>query len=153
MFIGPETASREGSLRKFQARGEINCICHRQWFTHSRLPNWPATDGLKLNKHDDSASLAAVMERDLLSKDQTSVSMQTVRSWAQKFQRQVEKAQKSLEANPDCGKWPAANNYLDRVLMPHIDLTDSLRKILDLNIDNFSRHWCKSYRDRMLRLY
>ncbi|KAJ7261100.1 hypothetical protein C8J57DRAFT_1471538 [Mycena rebaudengoi] len=79
--------------------------------------------------------LAAVMERDLLSKDQTSESMRTVRSRAQKFRRQVEKAQKSLEANPDC------------------DLTDSLRKILDLNIDNFSRHWHKSYWDRMSHLY
>ncbi|KAJ7275806.1 hypothetical protein C8J57DRAFT_1311787 [Mycena rebaudengoi] len=44
-------------------------------------------------------------------------------------------AQKSLAANPDC------------------DLTDSLGRILDLNIDRFSRHRGESYRDRMLCLY
>ncbi|KAJ7280725.1 hypothetical protein C8J57DRAFT_1464168 [Mycena rebaudengoi] len=98
----------------------------------SELASYRRSEAQKARRQRE---LAAVMEHDLLCKDRSSDSTHTVRSRAQRFRRRVEKAQKSLAANPDC------------------DLTDSLRRILDLNIDRFSRHQGESYRDRMSRLY
>ncbi|KAJ7276717.1 hypothetical protein C8J57DRAFT_1583938 [Mycena rebaudengoi] len=101
-----------------QARNTL-CTVEPIIIPTSELTRYRRSEGQQARRQRE---LAAAMERDLLTKDQTSESTQTVRSRAQKFRRQVEKAQKSLEANPNC------------------DLTDSLGKILDLNIDNFSRH-------------
>ncbi|KAJ7495792.1 hypothetical protein B0H11DRAFT_2276759 [Mycena galericulata] len=55
------------------------------------------------------------------------------RSEAQRFRRRIEEAERRLDAAPDC------------------DSTQALDKILDLNIDNWSRHRRESYRDRMSR--
>ncbi|KAJ7509099.1 hypothetical protein B0H11DRAFT_2184741 [Mycena galericulata] len=55
------------------------------------------------------------------------------RSEAQRFRRRIEEAERRLDAAPDC------------------DSSQALDKILDLNIDNWSRHRRESYRDRMSR--
>ncbi|KAJ7247764.1 hypothetical protein C8J57DRAFT_1240705 [Mycena rebaudengoi] len=68
-------------------------------FKTSELASYRRSEAQKARRQRE---LAAMMEHDLLCKDQSSDSTHTVRSRAQRFRRRVEKAQKSLAANPDC---------------------------------------------------